>query len=370
MKLFQFATSTTTSSSPSSSRVVKRKSIAQLRDQFRRSRPDVRSYSSSGSCALQPELQFTPSPSTPPTFSVPSLLSFVSSSSFPASYPTAGIAGVVDLDADVTLHSSDCMPAVDTDLDPLDIDLLFDARSSCAWKPPPQKRLCHRFEECVDEVVSFASESSTNLSPLSLSPLDEEGSEDIFPSPSTWTSTSTFTSTASSSSESALASDSSSDLTNVEIADRLEQLGLHQFLQFSVSRQEAHMKTAINRFANLIEWLVDFHDAFRSCTLLTLESYIKSFIGDHYDLFPAYVQYLSEHKHYQPATVVGHIDDIRTCCNWFVMFRKTVPEHTRMKQYELLGFLACVKHVRRVLNKKVNFNSFLSLCYLLHVISF
>jgi hypothetical protein len=147
-------------------------------------------------------------------------------------------------------------------------------------------------------------------------------------------------------------------LTMVEIAEQLEQLGLHDHLCFAVQRPEAHMKTVINRFATLMDWLISTQDAFKSCTLDTLQSYIKLFIAEEYDVLSAYVQHLSQHKHYQPATVVGHIDDIRIACTWFVLFRtKNVVNDTRMKQPELLGFLTTAKHLRRILHKKVQYNT-------------
>lgn len=144
-------------------------------------------------------------------------------------------------------------------------------------------------------------------------------------------------------------------LTSIEIAAQLEQLGLRDHLIFALQRQDAHMKTVINRFALLIEWLVTTQQLFLPCTLQSLQAYIKLFIAEEYDLLSPYAQHLSQHKHYQPATVVGHIDDIRICCMWFVLFRtKITGSDTRMRQPDMLGFLTAAKHLRRILNKKVS----------------
>lgn len=142
--------------------------------------------------------------------------------------------------------------------------------------------------------------------------------------------------------------------TNVEIAAHLEQWGLFDHLLFAIQRQEVHLRTVLNRFASLLEWLIHTHDRFKACTLEDLQEHIKIFIGEEYDLMSSYVQYLAEYKHYQPATVVGHIDDIRICCTWFVLFRtKKVMDSSRMKQHEMLGFITSVKLLRKILNKKV-----------------
>jgi hypothetical protein len=147
--------------------------------------------------------------------------------------------------------------------------------------------------------------------------------------------------------------DGDAPLTHIEIARHLEQLGLHDHLVFAIQRQEAHMQTVINRFALLMEWAIQNH--YKSCTLSTLQLHIKTFISEDYDLMTAYIQYLTQNKHYQPATVVGHIDDIRICCTWFVLFRtKEVFDGSRMKQHEMLGFLTSIKHLRKILHKKVS----------------
>lgn len=146
--------------------------------------------------------------------------------------------------------------------------------------------------------------------------------------------------------------------TSVEIADHLEQWGLFDHLLFAIQRQEPHLRTVLNRFAALMEWLIDTQPRFKACTLHDLQLHIKLFIAEDYDLMSSYVQYLAEHKHYQPATVVGHIDDIRICCTWFVLFRarsELVQDNSRMKQHEMLGFLTSVKLLRKILNKKVRF---------------
>ena len=159
-------------------------------------------------------------------------------------------------------------------------------------------------------------------------------------------------------------------LTVVEIAEQLEQLGLYDHLCFAIQRPEQHMKTVVNRFATLMEWLIATQPAFQSCTLDTLQTFIKLFIAEEYDSLSGYVQHLSHHKHYQPATVVGHLDDIRITCTWFVLFRtKHVVNDTRMKQPELLGFLTTAKHLRRILNKKVHCNisfHFITITFLQH----
>ena len=143
-------------------------------------------------------------------------------------------------------------------------------------------------------------------------------------------------------------------LDALEIARILSLLGLHNHLVFAIQRQEAHMKTVIMRFATLMEWLIENQPSFKDCTAQTLQLFIKNFISEDYDLLSAYVQYLSQHKHYQPATVVAHIDDIRICVTWFVLFRtKDVHDQSRMKQPEMLGFLTSAKHLRKILNKKV-----------------
>ena len=146
----------------------------------------------------------------------------------------------------------------------------------------------------------------------------------------------------------------SDTLDALEIARILSLLGLHNHLVFAIQRQEAHMKTVIMRFATLMEWLIENQPSFKDCTAQTLQLFIKNFISEDYDLLSAYVQYLSQHKHYQPATVVAHIDDIRICVTWFVLFRtKDVHDQSRMKQPEMLGFLTSAKHLRKILNKKV-----------------
>ena len=150
--------------------------------------------------------------------------------------------------------------------------------------------------------------------------------------------------------------------THVEIAAELEQMGLHDHLVFAIQRREAHIKTVANRYALFLEWLLDTHDRFKECTLDTLQLHIKIFIAEEYDVLISYVQYLSQHKHYQPATVVGHLDDIRLCCMWFVLFRnKRVVAESRMDQPEMLGFNTSIKHVRRIMNKKVQKQSMIAI---------
>lgn len=232
------------------------------------------------------------------------------------------------------------------DVEPLDIDSYF--LGSCSLD---LRRHVHVPRDSVSEIISFAQECQTDdlnfghADVLDDPPIEGDhavgGTVDVIEvSPPSSKCSSTVASFLT--------------MTSVEIADQLEQLGLLEYLQFAVQRQDAHLKTVVNRFACLLEWCVSQSDAFASCTLESLQMHIKSFIAEHYDLLHTYVQYLSEHKHYQPATVIGHIDDIRICCSWFALFRsKTIPEETRMKQHDMLGFLTSAKHVRKIFNKKV-----------------
>lgn len=144
-------------------------------------------------------------------------------------------------------------------------------------------------------------------------------------------------------------------ITAIEIAAVLEDLGIYDHLRFALQRQESHMKTIVNRFAALLEWIIDTQEPYRACTVDTLQVHIKRFITQDYDIFAAYVLYLSQHKHFQPATVVAHIDDIRISCSWFGLFRsKTVNDISRVYPHEMLGFNASIKHLRKILNKKVS----------------
>jgi hypothetical protein len=157
-------------------------------------------------------------------------------------------------------------------------------------------------------------------------------------------------------SDSQIDNDKSSSLVSVEIAQMLDELGLHQHLIFAVQRQEAHMKTVITRFANFMEWLIDTQPFYKACTADTLQLHVKRFIVEDYDLLIAYVHYLTDQRHFQASTVTAHLDDLRLVVTWFCLFRTiNVMNESKVKQPEMLGFITTVKQLRKILNRKVSY---------------
>ena len=150
--------------------------------------------------------------------------------------------------------------------------------------------------------------------------------------------------------------DKPSSLVSVEIAQILDELGLHQHLIFAVQRQEAHMKTVITRFAHFMEWLIDTQPFYKTCTADTLQLHIKRFIVEDYDLLIGYIHYLTDQRHFQASTVTAHLDDLRLVVTWFCLFRTiNVMNESKLKQPEMLGFITTVKQLRKILNRKVSY---------------
>ena len=130
-------------------------------------------------------------------------------------------------------------------------------------------------------------------------------------------------------------------VTCVEIAEHLTSLGLRQHLLFAVDRTEAHMRTIINRFSLLLEWLLDTKPSFKKYSLCTLQLCIKTFITEEYGHITDYVKYLSDYKHYQCSTVISHLDDIRLVFTIVILFRLTLCVRVFCSVVQDLCVLVC-----------------------------